>query len=82
MKLLIIECSSPPLSSKYSPQHSVFKDPHPCSYPDTKDTNETTENKKFWESESQSHFTTDGQSVSPSWCRTPFGAHDHILITV
>jgi hypothetical protein len=29
-----------------------------------------------------SHVTTDGQSVSPSWCRAPFGAHDQILITV
>jgi hypothetical protein len=25
---------------------------------------------------------TDGQLVSPSWCRAPFGAHDQILITV
>jgi hypothetical protein len=32
--------------------------------------------------ESQSHITTDGQSVSPSWCRAPSGAHDQILITV
>jgi hypothetical protein len=24
-------------------------------------------------SQSQSHFTTDGQSVSQSWCRAPFG---------
>jgi hypothetical protein len=30
----------------------------------------------------QSHITTDGQSVSPSWCRAPSGAHDQILITV
>jgi hypothetical protein len=34
------------------------------------------------ERESQSHVTTDGQSVSPSWCRAPSGAHDQILITV
>jgi hypothetical protein len=33
-------------------------------------------------SQSQSHFTTDGQSVSPSWFRAPSGAHDQILITV
>jgi hypothetical protein len=32
--------------------------------------------------QSQSHFTTDDQSVSPSRCRAPSGAHDHILITV
>jgi hypothetical protein len=31
---------------------------------------------------SQSHVTTDGQSVSPSWCRAPSGAQDQILITV
>jgi hypothetical protein len=30
----------------------------------------------------QSHFTTDDQSVSPSWCRAPSEAHDQILITV
>jgi hypothetical protein len=29
--------------------------------------------------ESQSHVTTDGQSVSPSRCRAPSGAHDQIL---
>jgi hypothetical protein len=29
----------------------------------------------------QSHFTTDYQSVSPSWCRAPSGAHDQILFT-
>jgi hypothetical protein len=32
--------------------------------------------------QSQSHVTTDGQSVSPSWCRSPSGAHDQILVTV
>jgi hypothetical protein len=32
--------------------------------------------------QSQSHFTTDDQSVSTSWCRAPSGAHDQILITV
>jgi hypothetical protein len=31
---------------------------------------------------SQSHFTTDDQSVSPSWYRALSGAHDQILITV
>jgi hypothetical protein len=31
--------------------------------------------------QSQSHVTTDGQSVSPSWCRAPSGAHDQIFIT-
>jgi hypothetical protein len=30
----------------------------------------------------ESHVTTDSHSVSPSWCRAPSGAHDHILITV
>jgi hypothetical protein len=28
-----------------------------------------------------SHITTDGQSVSPSWCRAPSGAHDQIFIS-
>jgi hypothetical protein len=27
----------------------------------------------------QSHFMTGGESVSPSWCRAPFGDHDQIL---
>jgi hypothetical protein len=31
---------------------------------------------------SQSHVTTDGQSVSQSWCRAPSGAHDQMLLTV
>jgi hypothetical protein len=30
----------------------------------------------------QSPVTTDGQSVSLSWCRAPFGAHDQKLSTV
>jgi hypothetical protein len=34
------------------------------------------------QSESQSHIATDGQPVSKSWCRAPYGAHDQILITV
>jgi hypothetical protein len=34
------------------------------------------------ESQSQSHITTDDQSVSVSWFRAPSGAHDQILITV
>jgi hypothetical protein len=29
--------------------------------------------------QSQSHVTTDGQSVSHSWCRAPSGTHDHIF---
>jgi hypothetical protein len=33
-------------------------------------------------SNSQSHVTTDDQSVSPSWCRGPSGSHDRILISV
>jgi hypothetical protein len=33
-------------------------------------------------SQSQSHITTDYQSVSASSFRAPFGAHDHMLITV
>jgi hypothetical protein len=28
---------------------------------------------------SQSHVTTDGQSVSQSGCRAPSGTHDHIF---
>jgi hypothetical protein len=32
--------------------------------------------------QSQSHVTTDGQSVSLSWCRAPSAAHDQMLITV
>jgi hypothetical protein len=28
--------------------------------------------------QSQSHVTTDGQSVSLSWCRAPSGVHDQI----
>jgi hypothetical protein len=32
--------------------------------------------------ESESHITTDDQSVSPSWCRGPSGSHDRILISV
>jgi hypothetical protein len=31
---------------------------------------------------SQSHIATDGQSISKSWCRASFGAHDQIFITV
>jgi hypothetical protein len=31
---------------------------------------------------SQNHIATDGQSISKSWCRAPFGAHDQIFITV
>jgi hypothetical protein len=33
-------------------------------------------------SRSRSHLTTDGQSVSKSWCRAPSGAHDQIYITL
>jgi hypothetical protein len=33
-------------------------------------------------SQSQSHIATDGQSVSKSWCRAPFGAYDQIFSTV
>jgi hypothetical protein len=32
--------------------------------------------------QSQSHFTTDSQSVCLSWCRAPSGAHDQIFILV
>jgi hypothetical protein len=32
--------------------------------------------------QSRSSVTTDGQSVSPSWCRVPSGAHDQMLCTV
>jgi hypothetical protein len=34
------------------------------------------------QSQSHSHIATDGRSVSKSWCRAPFGAHDQIFITV
>jgi hypothetical protein len=33
-------------------------------------------------SQSRSHITTEDQSVSPSWWRTPSGSHDPILISV
>jgi hypothetical protein len=33
-------------------------------------------------SQSQSHIATDSQSVSKSWCRAPYGAHDQIFIMV
>jgi hypothetical protein len=32
------------------------------------------------QSQSQSHFTNDSQSVRLSWCRAPSGAHDQIFI--
>jgi hypothetical protein len=32
--------------------------------------------------QSQSHVTTDGQSVSQSWCRAPSEAHGQMLRTV
>jgi hypothetical protein len=31
---------------------------------------------KYGQSQSQSYFTTDGQSVSMSWCRAQFGTFD------
>jgi hypothetical protein len=34
------------------------------------------------QSQSQSHFATDGQSVSKSRCWAPFAAHDQIFITL
>jgi hypothetical protein len=40
---------------------------------------------RFWSAyvcRSRSHIVTDGQSVSKSWCRAPFGAHDQIFIIV
>jgi hypothetical protein len=33
-------------------------------------------------SPSPCHISTDGQSVSLSWCRAPAGAHDHLFVTV
>lgn len=30
--------------------------------------------------QSQSRVTTDDQTSTPSWCRTPLEAHDHILV--
>jgi hypothetical protein len=35
-----------------------------------------------WVSEWSEWITTDGQSVSLSWCRAPSGAHNQILITI
>jgi hypothetical protein len=32
------------------------------------------------QSQSQSQFTTDGPSVSMSWCRAPSGAHGQIVV--
>jgi hypothetical protein len=32
--------------------------------------------------QSQSHFATDGQSISNSWCRAPSVAYDRIFITL
>jgi hypothetical protein len=34
------------------------------------------------QSQSRSHITTDGQSVSKSWCRAPSAAYDQIFVTV
>jgi hypothetical protein len=31
--------------------------------------------------QNQSHIATDGQSISKSWCRAPYGTHDQICIT-
>jgi hypothetical protein len=42
----------------------------------------TTTQPKTDKQASQSNFTTDDQSVSPSWCRAPSGARDQVLITV
>jgi hypothetical protein len=39
-------------------------------------------NRHRVESQSQSHFTTDSQSVCLSWCRAPSGAHDQMFILV
>jgi hypothetical protein len=36
----------------------------------------TRANLLFYQSQSQSHIATDGQSVSKSWYRAPSGAHD------
>jgi hypothetical protein len=35
-----------------------------------------------WALQSQSHVTTDGQSVGQSWCRVPSGTHDQIFSTL
>jgi hypothetical protein len=34
------------------------------------------------QSQSQSHFATDSQSVCLFWCRAPSGAHDQIFILI
>jgi hypothetical protein len=39
-------------------------------------------NCQFSQSQSQSLFTTDSQSVCLSWCRAPSGAHDEIFNSV
>jgi hypothetical protein len=36
--------------------------------------------KDWSQSQSQSHFATDGRSVSMSWCRVPSGAHDQMFV--
>jgi hypothetical protein len=36
---------------------------------------------KIWRNQSQSHVTpADGQSVSMSWCRAPFGSYDKMFV--
>jgi hypothetical protein len=46
---------------------------HPLQLYDDDDDNDD-------DSQSQSHITTDGQSVCLSWCRAPSGAHDQIFV--
>jgi hypothetical protein len=41
-----------------------------------------TSKSKSSHSPSQTHITTDGQSVSQSWCQAPPGAQDQIFVTV
>jgi hypothetical protein len=40
----------------------------------------TTVHSLFWKSQSQSYITTDGQSVSMSWCRAQSGTFDQRFI--
>jgi hypothetical protein len=53
---------------------------HPCRLPPLKSTDPHSPSDFL--SQSQSHITTDGQSVCLSWCRAPSGAHNQILVTI
>jgi hypothetical protein len=52
----------------------------PCFRPGFWTACKRTNGKK--QSQSQSHITTDGLSIGPSWSRAPSGAHDQIFVLV